>query len=113
MTQVNSFIIAGLLLVLLGLAYQTGWSKSRSLASANGVKVHSRPQYHGALVAIWALVPALLIVALYAYFGGGVTHVFIVSQIPTDILTGLTYERSGPELIVGLPPWGAHLFTVS
>ncbi|WP_028066028.1 alpha-amylase family glycosyl hydrolase [Solirubrobacter soli] len=31
----------------------------------------------------------------------------------TDVLTGLTYERSGPELIVGLPPWGAHLFTVS
>jgi hypothetical protein len=29
----------------------------------------------------------------------------------TDVLTGLTYERSGPELIVGLAPWGAHVFS--
>ena len=61
----NSLVIAGLLLVLLGLAYQSGWSRSRGLATADGVKVHSRPQYHGSYVAIWALVPALLIVGLW------------------------------------------------
>ncbi len=30
----NSLVIAGLLLVLLGLAYQSGWSKSRNLVTA-------------------------------------------------------------------------------
>jgi len=87
----NSLIIASLLLVLLGLAYQTGWSKSRGLASApiNGVKIHSRPQYHGALVAIWALVPALIILGLWAWLGEGMTRAYIISQIPADIQTGL------------------------
>jgi len=85
----NSFVIAGLLLVLLGLAYQTGWSRSRNLATPNGVKVHSRPQYHGALVAIWTIVPALLVVGLWAYFGPDLTRAFTVAQIPTDVVAGL------------------------
>jgi len=90
---VNSLIIAGLLLVLLGLAYQTGWSKGQALATANGVKVHSRPQYHGMRVVIWALVPAVLILGLYGYFNPGVTRSFIVSQIPTDLLTGFNQSQ--------------------
>lgn len=85
----NSLIVAGLLLVLLGVAYQSGWSRSRGLATVNGVKVHSRPQYHGSYVAIWAMVPALIILGLWAWLGGGITHNYIVSQIPVDTLTAL------------------------
>ncbi|MGV8834377.1 MAG: phosphate ABC transporter permease subunit PstC [Devosia sp.] len=85
----NSLIIAGLLLVLLGLAYQTGWSRSRGLTTANGPKVHSRPQYHAALVAIWTLVPALLILALWGWFGEDLTRAYIISQIPADSLAAL------------------------
>ncbi|MHA6691232.1 phosphate ABC transporter permease subunit PstC [Devosia sp. A449] len=85
----NSLIIAALLLVLLGLAYQSGWSRSRNLATADGVKIHSRPQYHGSYVAIWALVPALFIVAIWAWLGDGITRDFIVSQIPVDTLQAL------------------------
>ena len=29
----------------------------------------------------------------------------------TDLLTGAAYERSGDELVVGLPAWGAHVFS--
>nr|WP_295891136.1 phosphate ABC transporter permease subunit PstC [uncultured Devosia sp.] len=85
----NSLVIAGLLLVLLGLAYQSGWSRSRGLATSDGVKVHSRPQYHGSYVAIWALVPALLIVGLWGWLGDGITHNFIVSQIPVETVQSL------------------------
>ncbi|ODT79231.1 MAG: phosphate ABC transporter permease subunit PstC [Pelagibacterium sp. SCN 64-44] len=85
----NTFIVAGLLLVLLGVAYQLGWSKSRALATPDGVRVHSRGQYHGTLVVLWTLIPALLILALWAFFSPGVTHWYIVSQIPNDVLTGL------------------------
>ncbi|MEO8685079.1 MAG: phosphate ABC transporter permease subunit PstC [Devosia sp.] len=85
----NSLIIAGLLLVLLGCAYQTGFARSRGLVTATGVKVHSRPQYHGSLVAIWALIPALVIVGLWGWFGDGITHNFTVSQIPTDTVLAL------------------------
>jgi len=85
----NSLIIAGLLLVLLGLAYQTGWATSRRLATPQGVKVHSRPQYHAALVAIWTLAPALLILGIWAWLGADITRAYIVAQIPADILTSL------------------------
>jgi phosphate transport system permease protein len=85
----NALVVAGLLLVLLGVSYQTGWSKSRRLASANGVKVHSRPQYHGSYTAIWAMIPAVVILLLWAWLGTGLTRNFIVSQIPTDTLTAL------------------------
>lgn len=85
----NSLIIAGVLLVLLGLAYQTGWLTSRRLATPNGVKVHSRPQYHAALVAIWTLVPALVILAIWAAFGAEITRSYAVSQIPVETLTAL------------------------
>ena len=85
----NSLIIAALLLVLLGLAYQTGWVRGGSLATADGTKVHSRPQYHASYVAIWTLVPALIILMLWGVFGGGITLNFTRGLIPADILAGL------------------------
>ncbi|RYE52822.1 MAG: phosphate ABC transporter permease subunit PstC, partial [Hyphomicrobiales bacterium] len=85
----NALIVAALLLVLLGVAYQSGWSRSRGLATANGVKVHSRPQYHGSYVAIWAMIPALVILGLWAWLGGGITRDYTVSMIPVDTLTAL------------------------
>jgi len=85
----NNLVIAALLLVLLGLAFQTGWSKSRALVTDKGIKVHSRPQYHGSLVAIWAIIPALIVLALWGWFGGDVTHSYIVSQIPGETVMAL------------------------
>ncbi|KKB80052.1 ABC transporter permease [Devosia soli] len=85
----NALIVAGVLLVLLGVSYQTGWSKSRNLATANGVKVHSRPQYHGSYSAIWTMIPALVILLLWAWFGGGIARDYAVSQIPQDTLLAL------------------------
>lgn len=86
----NSLIVAGLLLVLLGVAYQSGWSKGRALSTtAGGINVHSRPQYHGSYVAIWAMLPALIVLLLWFWFGGGITHNYIVSLIPVDTLTAL------------------------
>ncbi|HTM77881.1 MAG TPA: phosphate ABC transporter permease subunit PstC, partial [Devosia sp.] len=66
-----------------------GWSKSRALVTTGGVKVHSRAQYHGSLVAIWTIIPALLVVGLWAWFSDGVTQNYIVSQLPADIVAGL------------------------
>lgn len=86
----NTLIIAGLLLVLLGLSYQTGWSKGRRLTTASGsVSVHSRPQYHAARVALWTLAPALLILLLWQLFGPGMIRGYIIALIPAEIAASL------------------------
>ena len=115
----NSLIIAALLLVLLGLAYQTGWARGGSLAMAGGVKVHSRPQYHASYVAIWTLVPALLVLLLWGVFGAAITLNYTRSLIPPDVLAGLdvigfnqTVARlqalaSGYGVVGELQPWEA------
>jgi len=95
---VNTLIVAGLLLVLLGLAYQFGWSRSRALVTPEGVRVHSRPQYHGTLVVLWTLVPALLVLAVWAFFSPGVLHWYAVSQIPADVLTSLDQAGLNSQL---------------
>jgi phosphate transport system permease protein len=82
---VNTTIIAGLLLVLLAFAYQAGWSRSTRLAPADGGRLHSRPVYHGALAAIWALVPALLILGLWALLSETASRAFILAQLPPEI----------------------------
>ncbi|WP_029041621.1 phosphate ABC transporter permease subunit PstC [Cucumibacter marinus] len=83
----STLIIAALLLILLSLAYQIGWSKSRTISSSKQEKLHSRPVYHGALVAIWALVPALLILGLWVLLGDTATRQFIMAQLPQEIVT--------------------------
>ncbi|MGI6247037.1 MAG: phosphate ABC transporter permease subunit PstC [Pseudochelatococcus sp.] len=78
-----SFLTAALILVLLGFAYTQG--VSRSLAVAGGGRLHSRPGYHGTLVAIWCLVPMLLVLGLWALFGAGVTRGFVIAQLPAEV----------------------------
>lgn len=80
----NTAIIAALLLILLGIAYQTGCSRSRSLTLAGEARLHSRPVYHGALVAIWSLTPALLILALWALFGDTASRAYVLAQLPPE-----------------------------
>jgi phosphate transport system permease protein len=85
----NTLIVAGLLIVLLGVAYQSGWTKSRALSTGNGISVHSRPQYHASYVAIWTMIPALVILGLWGFFGTGLTNSYIVSQLPADVVASL------------------------
>ncbi len=81
----DNYFFAALLLVLLAIAYQVGWSRSRKLVGGTE-KVHSRAPYHGALVAIWALVPALAIMLLWSFFGSGLTSSYINGLLPPDIV---------------------------
>ncbi|MBX3531881.1 MAG: phosphate ABC transporter permease subunit PstC [Rhizobiaceae bacterium] len=85
----NSLITAAVLLALLGLAYQLGWSKSRRLETA-GAKLHSRPSYHGYLTVVWALAPALVILLFWLLFSDRITQSYILSLLPPDVaaLTG-------------------------
>jgi phosphate transport system permease protein len=88
----NALIVAAVLLLLFATAWQSGWSRSNRLVTTDGVKVHSRPQYHAAYTAIWTMLPALLILGAWGIFGGGITHDYIISLIPPDILSTLNEQ---------------------
>lgn len=85
----NNFVVAATLLVLLGLAYQVGWTRSRAVADSTGQRLHSRPIYHGVRLALWVVIPAALVLGLWALFGPGVTETFVRSQIPADVAAAL------------------------
>jgi len=91
----NSAIVAVVLLVLIGLAYQVGWSRSRSLESSAG-RIHSRPTYHGWLTVVWALIPALAILLFWAVFGSAISRSYILSLLPPEVtaLTGAELETA-------------------
>ena len=89
----NAFVIAALLLVLLTLSYQIGWSRSRNLATNAGERLHSRPIYHGVLVALFAVLPAVIVLGLWAMFSDAVASAFIVAQLPPE-----TAQLSSMEL---------------
>ncbi len=90
------WIVAALLLILLSLSYSVGWSKARAFAGATtapGARPHSRPQYHGARLAIWTLVPALAVLLLWFVFGDAITRSYILGLLPADIAA-----QTGPAL---------------
>ncbi len=84
----TSVLIAALALILMGVAYQQGVSRSRALSGAS--RLHSRPQYHGAFLALWATVPLLLVLLIWVVTSGMIQDWYIARQLPADILPGTT-----------------------
>jgi hypothetical protein len=60
----------------------------------------------------WAFTGHLVVVNLSDAEAWGRVQ-FAVDGTLTDVLTGAQFERSGPELQVGLGPWRAHVFSLS
>src|SRR4051812_6181160 len=55
------------LIAVLAVAFASGWlgfARARQLRTAT--RLHSLPSYHGAYVALWAAIPALLLLAAWA-----------------------------------------------
>jgi len=61
----NALILIIVLLGLSAFAYQYGRRKALSSVGGSVGKLHSLPSYHGAYVAIWCGLPALIIVAVW------------------------------------------------
>lgn len=86
----DSYVFGALILILVGIAYQVGWTRSRALTKASPARtVHSRPQYHGSLVAIWAIIPALIVIVLWGVFGDDFTRNYAVGLLPADVVQSL------------------------
>ena len=84
-----------LLVVRLGLstaAYFLGRRKAFALdgRARGAVKMHSRPTYHGALMALWCAIPALIVFGSWLAFENQIITRLVVQELPESI-------RSLPE----------------
>lgn len=72
-------------------AYFVGQSTARRFAERS----HSLPGYHGAFVAIWVGVPALVLVLVWLAFQGSVIDALLLRSLPEALTAGATAaERS-------------------
>jgi phosphate transport system permease protein len=78
-------IALALVLGLAGLAYLAGQARGKRMVQAAAGRigaVHSRPAYHGAYVAVLALVPALLVLAGWGLAGEGLIEGQVLASLP-------------------------------
>jgi phosphate transport system permease protein len=72
-------------------AYLVGAASGRRFMAAGGT--HSLPSYHGAYVAIWVGVPALVLVLLWLLFQNGVIDALLWRSLPDTVTAGVEGAR--------------------
>jgi phosphate transport system permease protein len=84
-----------ILLALVALAYQVG--RKRAVASAGGAAqintLHSLPSYYGFYAALWAAVPALLLMLLWYGIQDSVVTALVKTELPPEMVEGLSPGR--------------------
>lgn len=83
----SNLVLMTLLLMVMALAYQLGLTRSKRMAvttSGAGFRMHSRPTYHGMLVAFWAVVPAAAIFAIWSLAQPGIINALVLAQLPAE-----------------------------
>lgn len=78
-------IALALLAAFSGGVYLLGRRRAVALAGGRSVSLHSLPGYHGTWVALWAGVPAALIIILFAVFGARIEDAALRAEIPAAV----------------------------
>jgi phosphate transport system permease protein len=75
-------------------AFFMGRSRAVALAGGNPRSLHSRPNYHGYLVALWTLGPSLAVLALYSVAGNWLADRLVIESLPPAIAALPLFEQS-------------------
>ena len=80
-------VLIAALLVLTAVAYVLGRRRSVAVsAGAGGVRnLHSLPSYYGSYAALWCLIPALLVLALWVAFRSTIVTELVVRDLPQEM----------------------------
>ncbi|MEJ5357818.1 MAG: phosphate ABC transporter permease subunit PstC [Desulfobacterales bacterium] len=80
-------VLLAVLLLLSAAAYYAGRRKAFAMAGGGGraVRLHSRPTYHGALVALWCGLPALLFFGLWLAFENTMITRMVIECLPESL----------------------------
>lgn len=74
-------------------SYFAGLRKSYSVVSGDASRLHSRPGYYGAFVAIWVGVPAFMAVLIWLLFQGAVIDQLLLASLPPEKTAGLSFAQ--------------------
>ena len=76
-----------LLVLLIGIsAFVMGRTRAMSTAGGNLSSLHSLPIYHGSYVAIWALLPALVVLAVWLVAAPSMVDRSVRFRLPSEVL---------------------------
>ncbi|WP_119417906.1 phosphate ABC transporter permease subunit PstC [Desertibaculum subflavum] len=80
-------IFAATILLLAAFGYLLGRGRALALGgrATAGFRLHSRPQYHGIFVAVWAALPALIVVVLWAILEPSLLRSLISDRLPAEL----------------------------
>lgn len=85
-----------LILTILALGL-TGWlfarGKAVRLATPGSRELHSLPRYHGAYVALWAILPALLVLALWSSLSPQLINAAVLADPAANALPAVAMDR--------------------
>ncbi|PHS26901.1 MAG: phosphate ABC transporter permease subunit PstC [Robiginitomaculum sp.] len=84
------------LVIIMMVAWFTGRAKAVSSAGVHPSSLHSLPGYSGAYLAIWAVLPAFILLALFGLFG--------------DVIVNMQMRHALPDNIHALAPEQIELF---
>ena len=95
-----NLLLIGVLLALIAIAYQIGLSQSRNLAGKgnNSAKLHSRPGYYGALVALWCGIPAFLILIVWNIVEPNVLNHVVLNHVPAQLAA--TLDAASTDVLI-------------
>ena len=81
----SSTLVLAVVLLMMLIGFAVG--RQRALATAGGQArtLHSRPPYYGSYVALWAAVPALLVLALWVIAQPAVIDMVVRNNLPEDV----------------------------
>lgn len=75
-------------------AFYVGRAAGKGFTATATGPVHSLPGYHGAFVAVWVGIPALILVLLWLVSQGPVINSLLISSLPQAVVEG----RTPPEI---------------
>jgi phosphate transport system permease protein len=76
-----------LIAVMTAVAFSVGRMRATRFRNADGrASIHSLPAYHGAFVAAWVGIPAIILVFLWVFLQGTVIDRLIVSSLPPPMV---------------------------
>jgi phosphate transport system permease protein len=82
---VNLTVIFATLLILTAIGYYTGRQRAVATVGGRASQLHSLPSYHGAYVALWCLLPALLLFTLWLVAEPYILRAVVIGALPPEI----------------------------